>query len=126
MDTETNAKRWLERAEADAQSNEERVAEGFWPKLKRLAAQLPFAETLVAAYYAAFDADTPPRVRAVLVGALAYFVMPIDLFPDVILGLGFTDDLTVLVMAFNMVRQHMKPEHHEMARRTVEELRAQG
>jgi len=122
-ETEREAERWLARAEQDFARNERRVREGFWPKLKRLAARLPFAETLLASYYAAFDRDTPFRVRAILVGALAYFVLPLDIIPDVLLGLGFTDDLAVLMTAFNAVQAHVKPEHREQARRVLDEWR---
>ena len=51
-------------------------------------ARIPFAEDLVAAYYCALDRDTPGYVRAVLFGALAYFVLPIDVVPDFLAGLG--------------------------------------
>jgi hypothetical protein len=55
-----------------------RLAREFWPKFKRFAARLPFAEDLVAAYFCAFDRNTPRHVQGVLVGALAYFVLPFD------------------------------------------------
>src|SRR5437899_6886425 len=54
--------------------DEERVRREFWSKMKRLAASLPFAEDLLAAYYCAFDHATPVQVKATLVGALAYLV----------------------------------------------------
>ena len=38
-------------------------------------------EDLLAAYYCAFDRETPLQVRAVLLGALAYFVLPFDGMP---------------------------------------------
>ena len=65
-------------------------------KLRRFAAALPFAEDLLAAYYCAFDRDTPRHVQAALVGALAYFVLPFDVIPDMMPVLGFTDDAAVL------------------------------
>src|SRR5690606_13304528 len=58
------------------------VERGFWPKFRRVARRIPFAEDLLAAYYAAIDPKTPFSVRATLFGALAYFVMPADLIPD--------------------------------------------
>ncbi len=57
-------------------ANEETVRRGFWSKLRALAAGLPFAEDLLAAHYCAFDRQTPAQVRAVLLGAIAYFVLP--------------------------------------------------
>ncbi len=72
------------------------VEEGFWPKFRRLMGRLPFAEDLLSAYYAAMDPATPARVRMTLYAALAYFVVPADLVPDVIVGLGYTDAAVVL------------------------------
>ena len=54
----------------------------FWTKLRRVIAHIPFAEDLVAGWYCAIDRDTPTRVRAVLFGAIAYFVLPADAIPD--------------------------------------------
>lgn len=91
------------------------VERGFWPKLVRTAARLPFARELLAAYYAVLDPDTPHRVRLVLVGALAYFVVPADLIPDVVVGLGFTDDAAVLATALRTLGSHLAPRHFERA-----------
>ena len=62
------------RSDEHVASKEERVRRDFWRKAARVAARLPFAEDLLAAYYCAFDRTTPFQVRAALVGALAYFV----------------------------------------------------
>src|SRR4051812_50073501 len=72
--------------------DEETVRRGFWRKLKRFAARLPFTEDLLAAYYCAHDRDTPFQVKAALLGALAYFVLPFDVIPDMMPMLGFADD----------------------------------
>ena len=103
--------------------NEETVRAGFWPKLKRVLARVPFAEDAVAAWYCAFDPRTPLRVRGLLLAALAYFVMPFDVMPDVILGVGFTDDLTVLMTAIALVSANMRPEHRRQARETLARIR---
>jgi uncharacterized membrane protein YkvA (DUF1232 family) len=73
-------------------ANAARVQREFWPKFRRVARRLPFAEELLAAYFCAVDRRTPLHVKAVLMGALAYFVMPTDLIPDFVAGLGYTDD----------------------------------
>ena len=96
--------------------DEERVREGFWAKIRRTAARVPFAEDAIAAYYCATDRDTPLRVKAVLMGALAYFVMPADLVPDFIAALGFTDDATVLYAAFKTVEGAISDKHKASAR----------
>ena len=99
--------------------DEERVRRGFWPKAKRVAAKLPFAEDLLAAYYAAFDRQTPLQVKAALIGALAYFVLPVDAMPDILPLLGYTDDALVLVTALRMVSGHIRDEHREAARQAL-------
>ena len=102
--------------------DEDTVRRGFWRKLRRFAAQLPFAEDLLAAYYCAFDRDTPLQVKAALVGALAYFILPFDVIPDMLPLIGFADDAAVLATALRLVASHMKPEHREAAKRALAQL----
>jgi uncharacterized membrane protein YkvA (DUF1232 family) len=104
--------------------NEQIVRRSFWQKVKRTFAYLPFATNLLAAWYCAFDAGTPLKVKGILLAALAYFVMPLDFVPDLILGLGFTDDMTVLITAVSLIQTHMKPEHYQRARDTIDRLKA--
>jgi uncharacterized membrane protein YkvA (DUF1232 family) len=92
------------------------VRKRFWAKLKRLAVRLPFAEDLLAAYYCAFDRQTPRHVQAALLGAIAYFILPFDFIPDMLPILGFTDDAAILATALRMVATHITPEHREAAR----------
>jgi len=94
----------------------ESVRRRFWIKLKRVVARLPFAEDLLAAYYCAFDRQTPRHVQAALLGAIAYFILPFDFIPDMLPVLGFTDDAAVLATAIRMVATHIKPEHRDAAR----------
>lgn len=97
----------------------ESVRKQFWRKLKGLAVKLPFAEDLLAAYYCAFDRQTPRHVQAALLGAIAYFVLPFDFVPDMLPVLGFTDDAAVLATALRMVASHITPDHREAARAAI-------
>lgn len=97
-----------------------RVEAGFWTKLRRGLGLIPFAEDAVAAYYCAVDPATPLRVKAILMGALAYFVLPADLVPDIIGGLGFTDDAAVLAFAIQSVLPHIGEDHRRRARSVLE------
>jgi uncharacterized membrane protein YkvA (DUF1232 family) len=92
------------------------VRRRFWTKLKQVVAKLPFAEDLLAAYYCAFDRETPRHVQAALLGAIAYFILPFDFVPDMLPILGFTDDAAVLATAIRMVSSHITSEHREAAR----------
>ena len=102
-----------------ASRDEQRVRRGFWRKAGRVAARLPFAEDLLAAYFCAFDPATPFRVR----GALAYFVLPFDFMPDLLPFLGFADDAAVLLGTLRMIAGNMLPEHRDAARAALERLK---
>ena len=105
--------------EEDEASRAERVRRRFWSTLRKAARQIPFVDELVAAYYCALDPATPTRVRVTLLAALAYFVVPLDVVPDVLVGIGFTDDVTVLIGAIAMVGAHITPAHRDAARRAL-------
>jgi len=104
--------------------NERRVRVGFMPKLRRVAAKIPFAADAVSVYYCARDPATPTRAKAMMLAALAYFVMPADVIPDVLVGVGFTDDAAVLAALIGLLGRHIKAEHRARAREMVQKVRA--
>jgi uncharacterized membrane protein YkvA (DUF1232 family) len=104
-------------------ADEARLRRSFWKKLCGLSARLPFAEDLIAAHYCAFDRRTPIHVKAVLAGALAYFVLPTDIIPDVLPVIGYTDDAAVLAAAIKLVSSHITLDHREAARRALARMR---
>ena len=110
---------------ATISGNEKTVREGFWPKMAKVLAHIPFADKAVAAWYCAFDPKTPLRVKGILLAALAYFVMPIDVIPDFLVGIGFTDDMAVLATALGLIKSHIKDEHCLAAEIKLAELRKQ-
>ena len=97
------------------ETSDETLRRRFWRKLGAVVARVPFAGELLAAYYCAFDRTTPLHVKATLVGAIAYFVLPVDAIPDVLPVIGFTDDAAVLTTAIRMVAGHITPEHRSAA-----------
>ena len=97
-----------------------RVERGFWTKARRTLGRVPFVEDAVAAYFCALDKDTPLAVKAVLMGALAYFVMPADMIPDFLAGFGFADDAAVLAAAIRAVAPHIGPRHRRRARTALD------
>jgi uncharacterized membrane protein YkvA (DUF1232 family) len=99
---------------------ERRVRRDFWAKLKRFAGKVPFVEELVAAYYCALDPATPMRVRGMLLAAIAYFILPIDLIPDMIAGLGFADDAALITAVVGLVAAHITPTHRAAAARALD------
>ena len=97
-------------------ADEALVNQGFWDKLRKTLGQVPFIEDALAAYYCATDGKTPIYVKAVLMGALAYFIVPYDVIPDFIPGLGFTDDAAILATAISAVRSALRAELFDAAR----------
>jgi uncharacterized membrane protein YkvA (DUF1232 family) len=100
------------------QYNERVVEQGFWKKFLKIASRIPFAEDIAAAYFCAMDPVTPKRVKAILLAALAYFVVPLDIVPDFLAG--FTDDATVVAAAIGLVAGHINPDHRAKARALLE------
>ena len=63
------------------------------------------------------DQDTPKYVKAILAGALGYLILPIDIIPDTIAGLGWVDDVAVLGIAFKIANRYIKTSHEEQAKK---------
>jgi len=105
--------------------NEVRVSRGFWPKLRRTAARIPFADQLLSVWFAARDPETPAAAKGIMVGALAYFVLPTDAIPDVFAGIGFTDDAAVIAAVLATLGAHVKRRHREAAQGALERLKGE-
>jgi len=104
-----------------AARDEEGFRRSFWAKLKRVGRQLPFVEDLLAAYYCTVDPATPTRVRLILLGALAYFVLPADAVPDLLPLLGFADDAAMLAAAIAQVAGAINDSHRKKARKALDD-----
>ncbi len=107
--------------DGDEEGREHRVKAKFWVTVRKAANRIPFMEDVVAGYYCAMDPATPTRVRAILLAALAYFVLPLDSIPDFIAGFGFTDDIAVLMAALAAIQGNLKESHRTAARDALEE-----
>lgn len=101
-------------------SDEDEVRSKFWRTAKKAARHVPFMDEVVAAYYCALDRNTPLRAKGILLAALSYFVLPTDAIPDIMVGIGFTDDIAVLSAAIAAVRAHLTPAHRLAAREALE------
>jgi uncharacterized membrane protein YkvA (DUF1232 family) len=95
--------------------------ERFWKKLKRYAAVAgkPVVETALQLYYALQSPKTPKWARTIILGALAYLILPTDAVPDFIPLAGFTDDLGALAAAVATVRMYITDDIKEKARETL-------
>lgn len=90
----------------------------FWRKVKRSAKKLgeEIAVTGIKSWLAMTDSQTSVRHKAILGGALAYFVLPVDMVPDVLAGVGFTDDMAAMTLAANSVGTAITEQHEQTAR----------
>jgi len=95
--------------------NERRVARGFWPKMRRVAARIPFAPEALSVWWCARDPATPAAAKGLMLAALAYFVLPTDAIPDILAGIGFTDDAAVFAALMAILGRTLKPRHKEAA-----------
>ena len=93
----------------------------FWNKIWRFAKSAGLEIiTLALTLYACFrDVDTPAWAKTVIVGALGYFIFPLDQLPDIAPLIGYADDFGVLTAALAMVAAHVKPEHRTWAETKV-------
>ncbi len=94
------------------------VRRGFWPKIRRVAAGVPFAEDAVALWYCALDKETPASTKALLLAALAFFVVPKPFRPRKlpIPGLMVADEAAVIAAAVALARRSIQPRHREQAK----------
>jgi uncharacterized membrane protein YkvA (DUF1232 family) len=104
--------------------NEMRVSRGFWPKIRRTAAKIPFAGQVISVWFAARDPETPMAAKGIMLGALAYFVLPFDAIPDIFAGIGFTDDAAVIAALLATLGANIKRRHRDQADAALERLKA--
>ena len=67
------------------------------------------AKPALEVFEMAIDPFTPTNVRISLVAALAYLIMPLDLFPDFIPLVGFNDDFVALTAVLSIWSKYMTP-----------------
>ncbi|MFD0961716.1 YkvA family protein [Paenibacillus chungangensis] len=91
------------------------VEEGFWGKVKRYASKVPFSREVMALYYCALDPATPRGAKVTAIGAIAYWILPLDLLPDFIPVAGFADDATAVIIAFKTLSSYITEEHRQKA-----------
>lgn len=94
-----------------------------WKKLKKVAqkAGRKAVYYVLVLYYVSRDPSVPKSLKLKVLGALGYFILPLDFIPDVIVALGFTDDLAALAWALFTMRKYITPEIQAKARERLRE-----
>lgn len=111
---------------ATVRVNEERVERGFLPKIRKVAAKVPFAADALSVWWCARDPETPTAAKGMMLAALAYFVLPTDALPDILPVIGFTDDAAVFAALMAILGRTLKPRHKEAARAFLRRLADEG
>lgn len=93
----------------------------FRDKLARVAraAGREVVEKALWLFFAARRPETPRWAKATVYGALAYFIVPLDAIPDLVPVAGYTDDLSVLVLAAGTIAAYIDDGVRERTRRVL-------
>jgi|APHig6443717497_1056834.scaffolds.fasta_scaffold24455_1 uncharacterized membrane protein YkvA (DUF1232 family) len=97
--------------------NSEFSERGFWSKLKKYAKNIgkDAVEHILILYYSIHDEAVPAKAKAIIIGALGYFISPIDIIPDIVPVFGYTDDISVLSAAVAAIALYVSKETKEKA-----------
>ncbi|MCW2276719.1 YkvA family protein [Heliophilum fasciatum] len=91
---------------------------GFWQKLaqygKQAGTKVVYAALLL--YYVLQEPDVPKWAKMTVLGALGYLILPVDLFPDLLPVVGYTDDFASLIAALITVAMYINGSIREKAR----------
>lgn len=89
-----------------------------WSKISSAAKRIGYEMTyyLLVLYYTMLSPNVSIKNKAVICGALGYFILPADLMPDIIPILGFTDDLAAIKLAYDSIKVSVTPDIEVKAR----------
>ena len=95
---------------------------GLREKLTRIArkAGIKVVYAALVAFYAVQSDAVSLSDKAKLYGALGYFILPIDLIPDSIIAMGYTDDMAALIYVLRTISSNITPE---VKRKAAERVR---
>ena len=99
--------------------NPSKLLEKLGKVARKAGAKVVYAVLLL--YYALLDGDVPLKDKAIVVGALGYFILPFDFIPDMLGPLGFSDDMGALILALKTIWSNITPKVKEQARQKLSE-----
>lgn len=98
-----------EPAEETYQAKSAYVREHFSDKMEMVGKKLRFTEDLLAMFRYFLDENVQWYRKMIIVGALAYFISPIDAIPDLTPLIGYLDDLGVIAAVVKFMGHELKP-----------------
>lgn len=98
--------------------------DSFWDKIRQHVTSLgrDLLEKVMILYYVLESEETPGWAKSTCMATLAYFISPLDLIPDMLVPIGYTDDATVVAAAFVTLVAHITPEIKQRAKEQVDTL----
>ena len=116
----------LEKAPIPLENNYEKhySESSFWDKIKSVAVKAGYEliNKALQLYYAMQSPSMPAKDKAIVIAVLGYFILPVDVVPDFIPGLGFADDLAALAWALKTISSNITPEVKEKAQQRCDNL----
>ena len=98
-----------EQDESEYRRQAHTVAERFESKLSKVGHKVRFAQDLLALFRYFLDADVAWQKKVIVVGALLYFISPLDSIPDVAPLIGYLDDLGVILAVTKFMSRELEP-----------------
>ncbi|WP_390620595.1 YkvA family protein [Oceanobacillus picturae] len=110
--------------EVISQHEEHFSEERFWKKVQKFSkkAGTSVVYAVLLLYYTLQKPDVPMKVKATIVGALGYFILPLDVIPDFAIGAGYADDLSVVLFALIQVAIYVDDEVKLKAKNKLKDL----
>ena len=89
-----------------------------WSKIQNYTRQagLKVTYTALLLFYAYQRSDTPAWAKRIVIGALGYFISPIDMLPDLTPIIGYTDDIGILSFGLVTIAAYVNDEVRGQAR----------
>lgn len=89
------------------------VEEKLWVKLEKVGKKISFAKDIKALYKYMIDPYVPWYRKSIVVGALIYFISPIDAIPDLAPLVGYLDDLGVIAAVLKFMGSELIPYYEK-------------
>ena len=96
----------------------------FWDKVKGIAKKTgeTVLRPVLTLYYILVGGNVSIKNKAYIIGALGYFILPIDIIPDFLTVVGYTDDLAIIFLLLKQLQECNTPEIQEKVEAKINEL----
>lgn len=81
----------------------------FWSFIQKIGQNMVFMKKALILFYCMRDPETPKIIKAVIIGCLGYLILPADILPDAMVGIGWLDDIAVLTAVSQLSESYIKP-----------------